>query len=273
MTNADMERSMSRAGTAAVASAALAMVLGASCGDETRFFIVHNQRPDQGCAVSPEVAHAYAGQGRLDASLVGDSSAYAYSLFPLLQNDLPRSGQPGANEPYRLTIEAFLVNLELDKDAPAAARQVFDELGANDATRRFLAFEEPYAATLEGGGGRLAAGVHVVPAEVVRRLKSAGAFEGVAAVRMMVKLRARGRGQNGAIETPVFRFPLDVCVGCLLNLRGACPVAELANPGNVCNLAQDDLVDCCMEGRSLRCPAPVADKTAPSTTTPDAGTP
>jgi hypothetical protein len=48
---------------------------------------------------------------------------------------------------------------------------------------------------------------------------------------------------------------------------GTCPIAKIENPGNACNLAQDDVVDCCNDGRDVRCPAAVISSSALSATT------
>jgi hypothetical protein len=48
---------------------------------------------------------------------------------------------------------------------------------------------------------------------------------------------------------------------------GSCPIAARRFAGNACNIAQDDLVDCCLEGGVARCPAPVkASATMPPST-------
>jgi hypothetical protein len=251
------------------AGAAFAVVVAAGtaagCGDEGRFFIVQNQSPEAGCLISAEAEHGFRGRGRLDVNLVGDDAAFAYAIYPLLQNDLPRSNQAGAPEPNRLTIEAFTVALELDGEPPAAARKAWDDLLATESGKRYFSFEERIAATLEAGGARIGASVDVFPAEIARRLRASGALAGVASVRTVVKLRARGHRQAGTLETPEFRFPLEICAGCLTNVLGACPVTKRENEGHACNLAQDLPVDCCTQSGGLRCPAPLADKT---TTTP-----
>ncbi|HEY0714573.1 MAG TPA: hypothetical protein VGF45_17945 [Polyangia bacterium] len=241
------------------------MAFGAvGCGEESRFFVVQNQAPSDMCEISAKPDNPFKGTGRLDAALIGPGETDAYTIFPLLQNDLPRAGQEGAPEPNRLTVEAFMVRLELDRTAPAAARKVFDDLAASETGKRFLAFEQPFAATIDPGGSRISSHVDAFPAEVVRRLREAGAFEGVAAIRTMVNLRVRGRGLSRVVETPEFRFPLEICDGCLARVVGACPLQKLENAGHGCNIAQDQVVDCCTEARGVRCPASV------STTTPAA---
>ena len=245
---------------AAVSTASL------SCGEETRFFIVQNQVPQEGCVVSGERSKAYRGDGRLDVSLVGDTQLNAYRMYPLLQNDLPAAGVSGAVEPNRLVVKAFRVTLELDGDAPAAARQAFDALAAE-----LRSYEEPWAGTLEPGGATIPAGVTVVKGEVARRLRDAGVFDAATHLRVAARLRAVGARAEGDMTSMEFRFPIQLCSGCLVSGGGTCPIAERRFAGHACNIAQDEPVDCCRDGTALRCPAPVA--TRPMTTTPPLTTP
>ena len=55
-----------------------------------------------------------------------------------------------------------------------------------------------------------------------------------------------------------FHFPVELCSGCLVANVAPCPyAAAAANPGNVCNPAQDDKVDCCTNNGALVCPPTV----------------
>ncbi|HEY0706429.1 MAG TPA: hypothetical protein VGG33_06520, partial [Polyangia bacterium] len=137
---------------------ALGLPLLAGCGDESRFFIVQNQVPGAGCVISAEQTEAYIGKGRVDVSLVGDEQPVAYSVYALLRNDLPAVGESGAPEPNRMTIKGFRVAVRLGDSPPAAAKQVFEALAADETGRRFLDYDLPWAGTIEPGGGSLSAG-------------------------------------------------------------------------------------------------------------------
>jgi hypothetical protein len=247
------------------------LLLPVGCGEETRFFIVQNQVPKEGCVVAGDKTDVYRGEGYLDVGLVSDGAAFAYDLFPLVQNDLPGNGSGmGSPQPNRLVIKGFRVTVELDPAAPEAARQVFDRLAADETGRGFLSYEEPWSGTLEPGGSTKAAGVGVFPAEIARRLRDTGYFdgEGVRELRASVTVRALAERQAGDLETPPFRYPLRLCQGCLMAFQGTCPLRERRFAGNACNLAQDEPVDCCLDGGRMRCPAPVADKTSMTPATP-----
>jgi hypothetical protein len=251
-----------------IASLILAFV-SMGCGEESRFFIVQNQVPGEGCTIPAQKTAVYRGDGRIDVALVSAENAFAYELFPLLQNDLPASGRSGSPEPNRLVIRGFRVAVALDSAAPAA-RQVFDDLAADETNRHLLAYEEPWSGTLEPGGGTKSAAVGVFPAELARRLRDTGYFngEGMRELRASVTVRALGGRPGGDLETPEFRYPLRLCQGCLMAFAGSCPLAERRFAGNACNVAQDQPVDCCLEGERMRCPAPVVDRMSTTPATP-----
>ena len=243
--------------------AMLLVLVGLSCGEETRFFIVQNQVPQQGCTIPGERSAVYRSEGRLDATLVSDSAEFAYDIYPLMQNDLPAAGMEGSPEPNRLTMRGYHVEVTLGSDAPPLARQVFDAVAADATLRGLLSYDEPTSGTLEPGG-TLSGGVGAFPAELARRLLSSGALDGVPRVRATIGVRALASRQGGDLESTEFRYPLDICAGCLVAVRGSCPLEKLDNPGNACRLAQDDIVDCCQDSGRLRCPAAVKSMTATS---------
>jgi hypothetical protein len=238
-------------------------LLSVTCGEETRFFIVQNQVPGEGCTIPGGRSTVYRSDGRLDVGLVGDQSVSAYDIYPLMQNDLPAVSDQGAPQPNRLTMKGFHVEIDLAADSPAPARQVFDAVAADPNLRGLLAYDEATSGTLEPGGN-LASGVSAFPGELARRLRDSGVFNSFPRVRATIRVRALAHGQGGDMQSTEFRYPLEICEGCMVAVRGSCPLEKLENPGNFCRLSQDDLVDCCTDSGRLRCPATVK---APNTTT------
>jgi hypothetical protein len=240
----------------------LASIGTAGCGEESRFFIVQNQVPAEGCVVPGGRTDAYRGEGRLDVALIGESQTSAYRLFPLLQNDLPPAGGKGAAEPNRLVIKGFRVRVSLAPEAPAAARQMFDAMAADETGRRFLSYDEPWSGTLEPGGDTMSAGVTAVPGEIARRLRASGVFDTAPVVNLVASVRALSERTAGDLESTELRYPIAVCKGCLVAFGGSCPLAERRFAGNACNIAQDEPVDCCMQDGVPRCPAPIKSSAA-----------
>jgi hypothetical protein len=234
-------------------AAALAGLLGGCSNDSGgRFFIVQNQVPAAGCVINTDRS-IYQGTGMLDLSLVGDS-AFAYLLFPLIQNDFPSVGMPGAPEPNRMFVRAFRVRVEPGAGAPASVVKKFTDLGGAEQTAALLEFQEPWAGTIEPGGGLLAAGVGTIPGELARQIQSTRATDTTPEIPLTIRLRAVGKRQEGDVESEEFVYPIKACDGCLGRKLGACPQAP-TQLGNPCNSAQDATVDCCQAGAELICPS------------------
>jgi hypothetical protein len=238
--------------TLLVVAVALAGLLSACSGDTGRFFIVQNQVPQAGCVVTTERT-VYQGEGVLDISLVDEGSAFAYELFPLIQNDYPTSGTPNAPEPNRLFVRAFRVRIEAGAGAPQKIVDLFDRL-TSSAQSTLVDFQQPWAATIDPGGGLLAAAVGVIPGELARQLRATKVLDASPSVSVMARVRAVGQRRDGEVESQEFVFPISICQDCLVaNLR-MCPYTPV-NLGNACNVAQDAMVDCCFNGGQRICPA------------------
>jgi hypothetical protein len=240
--------------TISLAAAALAVLVG-SCNESSsggRFFIVQNQVPDARCVINTGRT-IYRGEGGLDVQLVG-TSGFAYTLFPLIQNDYPSSGGAGAPEANRLFVRAFRVRVEAGAGAAAKVSELIDRLGSADATRALVEFQEPWAATIDPGGGLLAAGVGVIPGELARQIRNLRVLDNGQTTQLNVRVRAVGQRRDGEVESEEFVYPIRVCEGCLIASVKTCPSTPV-NFGNPCNPAQDSAVDCCLDGAELHCPA------------------
>ena len=237
-----------------VAITALVGLVPACGGDSGRFFIVQNQVPQAGCVVTTQ-RDIYRGEGILDASLAPLAGQWAYVLFPLIQNNYPNASGMGAPEPNRLFVRAFRVVVEPGAGAPQAVLNVFGNL--SNANPALLQFQEPWAASLDPGGGLVAASVGVVPAELVRQIQGTGVLSTMDTIPLTVRVRAVGQRSLGDVESDEFVYPIEVCQNCLVGTVAACPF-KAANPGNACNVAQDAVVDCCTTSGMLTCPAQAA---------------
>jgi hypothetical protein len=227
------------------------LALTAGCGGEwERFFVVQNQVPESGCLIPGTPGDIYRGSGVMDVGLVSSGAQVGYVLFPLLQNDLPARGQAGGTEPNRLVLREFRVRLEL---APGAPQPLLD-LFASPELAPYLAYSTPWSGSIDPGGGTVSAGVTVVPAEVARQIEATGVLDTLSSVGLTARVWAVGDTLSETIESREFDYPIDACKYCLVSYVAACPYAP-ANTGNMCNIAQDEPVDCCSDGQSLLCPA------------------
>jgi hypothetical protein len=235
----------------------------ASCGRVPgQFQILQNQVPDPGCTISGMAGAVYRGQGNLDLSLVGAGADSAYVLFPLVENNLTASpgGQVDTNE---IHVHSFAVDIGTTAQSylPPNVQTLFNTLNSmpGSADYALLHYSTPWAATVKSGGGTAATFVNAFPVQLAQRVLATGDI-GISANSMVVNTRVRvfGTTANGSIESDPFDYPIYVCAGCLVTQVLPCPYAQPpANTGNVCNIAQDNSVDCCSLNGNLICPAVV----------------
>jgi hypothetical protein len=238
--------------------AAVTFSLGfAACGRVPgQFQILNDQVPSStggGCTV-PVSAAVYEGEGRLDLSIVRSNADSAYLFFPLIENNLP-AGTNGAQDPNQIQLSGFNIDI-----APLA--------GTSPATNTVLAgsgmahFRTPWSGGLKSGGGQLSAIVDAFPVALAQQLFTEGGVGNDLSATLNLTIQAIGTTTFGTeMQSDPFNFPLEICVGCLIANVQACPFASApANPGNACNPAQDEFVDCCTQDGALLCPPPVASK-------------
>ncbi|HSY37942.1 MAG TPA: hypothetical protein VLA79_00400, partial [Polyangia bacterium] len=238
--------------------AAVTFSLGfAACGRVPgQFEILNDQVPSSaggGCTV-PVSAAVYEGEGRLDLSIVRSNADSAYLFFPLIENNLP-GGKNGAQDPNQIQLSGFNIDI-----TPLS--------GTSPATNTVLAgngmahFRTPWSGGLASGGGQLSAIVDAFPVALAQQLFTQGGVGNDPSATLNLSIQAIGTTTFGTeMQSDPFNFPLEVCVGCLVANVEACPFASApANPGNACNPAQDDFVDCCTQDGALLCPPPVASK-------------
>jgi hypothetical protein len=226
-----------------------------------QFVIVQNQVPSLGCIVPADLSTQYRGIGTLDVQLVGDGAAAGYLVFPLLENNLPPpTGQTA--DPNRITLANFQVEVRADA-AAGPVKALLDGLLAAPGTSdsRLVNFSTLWSGSVASGGGHNSATVMAIPAELARRIRDTGALSG-SEVFVMARLRARGSNLSGDVTSDAFDFPIRVCDGCLIASAPLCSAMTPAtHPGNACNVAQDDPVDCCSPGGvGLKCPTTVSAK-------------
>lgn len=231
----------------------------AACGRVAgQFEIVQNQVPQAGCLIDTSTS-VYRGAGTLDLSLVQSGSRSAYQVYPLLRNNLPGSGS--GPDPNRIEVNSFAVDIGPSSygSMPDGVRDLFNALegaGASSSDYALLHFSAPWAASVDSGGGVAASGVAAFPLELAARVRATGAV-GVARSSMVANIRVRAFGSTTTqnVESDPFDFPVYVCDGCLVANVLTCPFSSNpSNPGNPCNVSQDDYVDCCSSNGSLICP-------------------
>lgn len=201
--------------------------------------IIRNQLPDEGCAVSTGTSGPYQPRGRIDVSSVNG---------------------------YRFTP---LVSSTAEENPPASLRRIFVEganvdisfQGSNIPTpgaglENSINFRAPFSGSIE------AEGETTFDFEIVTRELLADLVDDVTPdnpVQIMASVTIVGELDGDTIESNTFKYPVEVCDGCMRNVLGPClglPEETEISQGGVCNTDQDGALDCCTaEDGSLTCPA------------------
>lgn len=230
---------------------ALVFLATMGCGDEEgQFVVLNNAVPNAGCVVPAGRSETYRGEGVLDVALVRPGAVEGYLLFPIIENNLRRRQGATTN---RLYLRGAEVRVEpVEPPQPVAA--LFQQLAGNPQTKRLIEYEEPWSGIVEPGGGTTSMIVNAFPAQLARQIRDTKALESVTHMRAFIHLRVLADGSDGATKSDEFHYPLNVCHGCLVASAPPCPAAP-ASRGDVCNIAQDTPVDCCVSAGQLICPS------------------
>jgi len=204
----------------------LLLALAPGCGDDSSsadsaLLIRQNQVPQAGCVITTSLAH------RRDRGVLDISVGLGYWLYPLLENT---SGDP-------LLLRGYEVEIDLGKIPGSVPKDL-------------ASFYEPTTGTI-APGARSYGQFKVIPDRLVK-LMNIPASLGKALVKVSVRALAK---QNGAdLESPRIVFPVDLCNGCLVDLRTKCPdPTDKTIKKNPCGTAQDHEITCCLKAGSLTC--------------------
>src|SRR5262245_38465479 len=235
----------------------------AACGRVPgQFEIVQNQAPHSGCVIDTSEM-VYSGDGTLDLALLQPGQEAAYLVFPLLRNNLP--GSAGGPDPNRIEVHSFAVDIGQSSygSMPDGVRILFDSYnqgGSSSPEYALLHYSVPWSASVDSGGGLTATLVAGFPLELAARVRATGAV-GISRTSMVVNIHVRAFGSTTTqdLESDPLDFPVYVCDGCLVGNVLTCPFpSPPPNPGNPCNVSQDNFVDCCSLNGALICPPIVA---------------
>lgn len=235
----------------------------AACGRVPgQFEIVQNQQPMAGCSIDTNQT-LYRGDGTLDLQLVRAGGSSAYLVFPLVRNNL--AGSTGGPDTNQIQMNSFAVDIGPSKFGalPPNVATLFDTLNRaphDSADYALLHYSVPWSATIGSAGGTAATLVGAFPVDLARRVAATGDVS-VSRSSMIVNahIRAFGSTDTQDLESDPFDFPIYVCSGCLVASVLNCPVSSKpAYSGNPCNVAQDNLVDCCSLNGELICPSVVS---------------
>ena len=219
--------------------------LAAGCVDnnaDAPMRIIANIAPGEGCTVD-SASNVFLDDGILDAQ-----AGVGYIFTPAVVNELTLIEGEGAG-PKTIYIEGAHVDIAFFDTTTFDAASFPAEL---------LSFDVPTSGSIEPGGGTAAFSFEIVPIELARMM--ADAVDGTASGRTTLDVRIQmfGIKGGGEVESRTFRYPVQICNGCLLANLGDCtllPSGSMGSPGGVCNALQDGVLECCTLNGEAVCPA------------------
>lgn len=198
--------------------------------------IVANIAPDEGCSVDSS-SNIFIDDGVID-TLTGQG----YVFTPSVVNEIIL-GEDEVTGPKTIYVEGANVEISFfDTERFPAAN--FDA--------ELLKFQVPTSGSIEPGGGTAAFSFEIVPLELIDAVAAVlgDRVPGEESPRTTLDITIQMFGTRGsnAIESKVFRYPVQICVDCLRVDNGSCAgLSSSFTPsvGGACNLYQDVNLDCC----------------------------
>jgi hypothetical protein len=157
----------------------------------------------------------------------------------------------GAEEKNNIVMTSFHVKLDV---ATGAGASVAWDAGCSGE------FDVPVGTYLLGPGGTVSYMVEVIrPCNAAPLFQYLQANQSVSSLEVMATVKAKGHLGSWDIESPPFRFPVEVCYGCLQTGYSDPAAAQFGFPavamcsdltsnpytGDPCNPAQDTTILCC----------------------------
>lgn len=212
--------------------------------DSAALRIIGNVAPADGCVVD-SASTTFRDDGRIEAgSLVG------YIFTPSARNDLQTVGDE-LTGPKTIYVDHARVRLNFyDPDFQGS----FDDSLVN--------FSVATSGSIEPNGGTAAFSFEIVPPELLAMIRPrlgdmvAGQPPPRTVIDAIVQLVGSRGGGGGDEVSNEYRYPIEVCVGCIAVDLGACTSLTEgfeAQTGGFCNAEQDGVLECCDGLRT--CPA------------------
>lgn len=200
-------------------------------GADAPMRIVANIAPGEGCTVDSS-SNVFIDDGLIDAMF----TEQGYVFTPAVVNEITLVDGESAG-PKTIYVEGARVTIAFYDTARFPA-------GSFDAG--LLEFQVPTSGSIEPEGGTAAFSFEIVPLELIRAV---GTTLGTGArTTLDVRIQMFGTKGGGDVESKTFRYPVQICVDCLLVDRGSCaslPASFTPSIGGACNVYQDANLDCC----------------------------
>jgi len=205
--------------------------------------IMRNIAPGEGCVIDPTTSGFY------DDGIIDAQSRIGYVFTPEVRNDLTLiDGE--SSVPKIIFIEGANVDITF-YDTELFPR--------SDYSPELLSFLTPTSGSIEPAGGTAGFSFEILSAALLQEMAPTLEAQPPGFVTTLdVAVQMVGTKGGGGVESNVFRYPVQVCLGCMVELLGACDTLEtsfVGSDGGECNPLQDQILQCCDGPSGQVCPA------------------
>ena len=230
---------------------ALAVSAGACVADsgDEGILVLKNVAAGEGCMFLASEAEPSITHGSLDVAL-----GTGYLFIAQIKSRITALD----DQVDQRTVITNGANVDLTFPAPSTLSDAeIADLEAAGLTK----YRQLFSAPLLPNGGIADAGFTLIPSAVTLAIADIAAtrpqpFQ----VEALATFTVTGRMSDGDVASQPFAYPVTIGTGQTVNVVGQCPLpmGSIVRNGYACNPGQDGVVDCCMEGTALRCPATIA---------------
>jgi len=126
-------------------------------------------------------------------------------------------------------------------------------------------FKQPFVAPIVPNGGLVDIPFVAVPEALVDRIAARADLSTKFRLETLVTFTIKGDVSGREVSSQPFSYAITIGNGVVVNVMGSCSsiaASTEVRTGYACNPAQDGVIDCCVNGTALMCPA-VVPSTAP----------
>ncbi len=223
---------------------ALAVSLLGCVDSADSLIILRNQQPGNECVIPDGKNALFISRGIIDVTNLDQTNGYLFTPIVLSRTE--------GNQSTDRLIVIRGANVDLGFIDGLFSGSELSQL-KTDGNSRFI---QEFSGTIEAGGTSTFA-FNIIPRATLQAISNKlGNGE---STRVLAEIEVVGELDGDSVSSSVFRYPVDVCKGCLVNTIGACsdvPSSFNIEEGGACQVMQDGVVDCCTEeDGGLRCPA------------------
>lgn len=221
--------------------APLVLALGAcvSHGDEGMVILNNTAVTGTSCSLTGDPTQPFNPAGIINAQ-----SPQGYLVTPLVQSNITLPTQDTVSVAQRtIILQGARVHLAIPTGSTG--------ITLDPAEANFMAL---FSGSVPPEGTANVA-FELVPESVVQKVAALG-FTSSVHVEVVATVTMFGTLDGNKLDAQPWQYPVTICNDCVLQNIGTCGAGLTPkNFGNPCNMFQDGVVDCCVNGGSLVCPA------------------